>query len=272
GSGDLNSTQQGSGIDFSETRPYQPGDEPRHINWRATARTGKPQVRVFHKDLSPHCYFLIDRRTSMRFGTRTRLKVTQAARLALFLASWEVKQGSELGSLMLNSTPQWQAATNGQQAIQQLAQSATLACPPLGGVANFSFKYALSLLAEQIPQGSHVYLLSDFQDVTTDLQAQLYQLGQNHQVLAISIYDIAEHTLPKAGYLQLSWELHRGHQDNRNDQLIDTRNNTVQEDYQLRFNENQENIKQLCKKSDINYISISSQTENIVSALQATLA
>jgi len=265
GSGDLNSTQQGSGIDFSETRPYQPGDEPRHINWRATARTGKPQVRVFHKDLSPQCYFLIDRRASMRFGTRTRLKVTQAARLALFLASWEVKQGAELGSLILNNTPQWQVASNGQQTIQQLAQSTTLACPPLDGDSKFNFKYALSLLIEQIPQGSHVYLLSDFQDVTTDLQAQFYQLGQNHRVLAINVYDIAEQQLPKAGYLNLSW------QGIRNDQLIDTENNKVQQDYQLRFNENQEKIKQLCNKADINFISISNQADNIASALRESL-
>ncbi len=267
GSGDLSSTQQGSGIDFSETRPYQPGDEPRHINWRATARTGKPQVRVFHKDLSPQCYFLIDRRASMRFGTRSRLKVTQAARLSIFLASWEAQAGTELGALILNETPKWQTATNGQQGIYQLAKFASLAAPPLDIHSTFSLKRALSLLTKQIPQGSHVYLLSDFYDLNNEMQAQLYELGQQHRVLAIHIYDAAERQLSNAGHLNLCWGEQHGLESNS---LVDTGSHKIQKAYQFSFNERQQNIKQRCKKSGIHFISICSQTDNLAEALQAT--
>jgi len=267
GSGDFSSQQQGSGIDFSETRPYQPGDEPRHINWRATAKTGRPQVRVFHKDLTPPCYFLIDRRATMRFGTRTRLKVTQAARLAIFLASWEQQNNTAIGSLILNESLQWQpAVSGGQQVVHQLAQFVSRACPALDTETDLSFKHAVSLLADQIPQGSHVYLLSDFHDLNTDMQSQLYQLGQQNQVLATSIYDIAEQQLPHAGYLQLRW----GKQQKiQNPQPIDTDDLEIQKACQLSFNKHQQQIKQIFEKADINYISISSQSNNLASALQA---
>jgi uncharacterized protein (DUF58 family) len=272
GSGDLSSNQQGNGIDFSETRPYQAGDEPRHINWRATARTGRPQVRVFHKDVSPQSYFLIDRRATMRFGTRSRLKVTQAARLAIFLASWEAQTGTELGALILNETPQWQTATNGQQGIYQLAKFASHAAPPLDTHSTFSLKRTLPLLTKQIPQGSHVYLLSDFYDLNNEMQAQLYELGQQHRVLAIHIYDTAEKQLPNAGHLNLCW----GEQqelDNNSlvyNSLVDTGSHKIQKAYQLSFNERQQSIKQLCKKAGIHFISICSQTDNLAEALQAT--
>jgi len=266
-SGDLTSLQQGSGIDFSETRPYQAGDEPRHINWRATARTGRPQVRVFHEDLSPHCYFMIDRRASMRFGTRTRLKVTQAARLAIFLASQEAQKGAETGSLILNKKPQWQPAISGQQGIYQLAQLATAPCPPMRNDSTLSIKQALSLLAEYIPPGSHIYLLSDFYDLRKEMLAPLFQLGQQHRVWAIDIYDKAEQQLPNAGYLRLLWN----QQDAlKNNILINTQDSSVKKQYQKGFEQKQQQIKKLCEMADINFTSVCSHTENISSALLGT--
>jgi len=262
--GDITSQQQGSGIDFSETRAYQAGDEPRHINWRATARSGRPQVRVFHEELSPHCYFLIDRRASMRFGTRTRLKVSQAARLAIFLASREAQKGAQTGYLILNEKPQWQPATRGQQGIYQLAQLATAPCPPMRDDSTLSIKQALSLLAEHIPPGSHIYLLSDFYDLQKDMLAPLYQLGQQHHAWAIGIYDKAERQLPIAGYLQLLWKQHTTLQNNI---LVNTQDKTLVKQCRQRFEQKQQHIKKLCEMADINFTSVCSSTENISSAL-----
>ncbi|VAW55856.1 hypothetical protein MNBD_GAMMA07-922 [hydrothermal vent metagenome] len=259
-SGDFEAQQQGSGIDYSETRPYQPGDEPRHINWRATARTGRPQVRVFHKDVSPSAYFLIDRRATMRFGTRSRLKVSQATRLATFLASAEAQKGLGAGGLILNETPQWLPALGGQQGVAQLAQFASQACTPLNGESNFSFKRALALLIEQMSQqssatGSRIFLLSDFYDLHDNMLSQLYQLSHQHHVCAIELYDSAEQQLPKAGMLQLLW----GNINN----IVDTQNTVTINEYKQRFESKQRHIKILFEKANINFISMSSQVEDI---------
>jgi uncharacterized protein (DUF58 family) len=265
-SGDLASLQQGGGIDFSETRPYQAGDEPRHMNWRATARSGRPQVRVFQQDLTATSYFLIDRRSNMRFGTRQRLKVTQAARLAIFLATWEARSGTELGSLILNESPQWQPPVSGHDGIYQLAQLACKPCPPLFDFPEVDMKLALSLLAEQIPLGSHLYLFSDFFDLEENLLPRLYQLGEQHRVWAINIHDPAEQTFPKAGHLQLVWN----QASNTTFNIINTNDADIQQQQYSYFEQRQQQIKNLCDLAGIFYTAVFSNENNIAKALQTT--
>jgi len=271
-SGDLTSQRHGNGIDFSEIRPYQTGDEPRYINWRATARAGRPMVRVFHEDLTPQSYYLIDRRASMRFGTRTRLKVTQAARLAIFLASWEAQKGAELGSLILNQTPQWHSPLSGPQGVYQLAQNVSRSCVPLPAtlkqVATLSMKRALSILIEHIPLGSHVYLISDFYDLEDDILPELYQLGQQQCVWALGVYDAAEQKLPDAGKLQLMWGEDK---IQGNCQLTNANDPVVQSQYQLAFMKKQLHIKSIFEKAGINFNVISSVENDLSTALMGAV-
>ena len=264
-SGNLVSQRQGSGIDFSETQPYQAGDEPRHMNWRATARTGRPMVRVFQQDLTPTSYFLIDRRSNMRFGTRQRLKVTQAARLAIFLASWEARSGTELGSLIIDESLQWHPPVSGQDGIYQLAQLACKPCPPLFDSPQIDIKRALSLLAEQVPLGSHLYLLSDFIDLEEDLLPRLYQLGEQHRVWAIDIHDPAEQQLPDAGYLQLVWN-----QTSTAGNVINTGDVSIRQQQQSRFEQRQQQLKSLCERAGIFYSNIFCNENDITKALRDT--
>jgi len=260
-SGHLNSQHQGSGIDFAETRIYQPGDEPRHINWRATARTGTPMVRVFHEDTAPLACFVIDRRANMRFGTRTRLKVTQAARLAIFLATWEARRGAELAALILNETPHWLPPVSGQNGIHNLVQLATAPCPPIDTAESADINKTLSLLVEQLPAGSHVYLLSDLYDLTESTLPQLYRLGSQHRVWALSIFDTAEQNLPQAGQLQLVWS-------NNADVTINTHDSTVQNTYASSFQLRQENTRQLCERAEITFSTVAAHFDDLANALQ----
>ena len=263
-SGNLVSQRQGSGIDFSETRQYQAGDEPRHMNWRATARTGRPQVRVFQQDLTPASYFIIDRRSNMRFGTRQRLKVTQAARLAIFLASWEARCGTELGSLTLDESLQWQAPASGQDGLFQLAQLASKACPPLFAAPTMTMEQVLSLLAEQIPPGSHLYVLSDFFDLEENLLPRLYQLGEQHRVWAIDIHDRAEQQLPDAGFLQLVWNKTSAIACN----VINTSEVKIQQQQSSRFEQRQQQLRKLFDRAGIFYSSVFCHENDIVKALR----
>ncbi len=267
-SGNLVSQRQGSGIDFSETRPYQAGDEPRHMNWRATARTGRPQVRVFQQDLAPVSYFLIDRRSNMRFATRRRLKVTQAARLAIFLASWEARCGTELGSFLVEDSLQWQTPVSGQAGIFQLAQLASKACPPLFDTPSMTIKQILSQLAEQMPSGSHLYILSDFFDLEENLLPRLYQLGEQHRVWAIDIHDLSEQQLPDAGFLQLVWNKTSAVAGN----LINTSDAKIRQQQTLRFEQRQQQLKKLFDRAGIFYSPVFCHEDDIAKALRmATL-
>ena len=260
-SGSYHSQYQGGGIDFAESRAYQPGDDPRHINWRAMARTGIPMVRLFHEEQSPTACFVVDRRASMRFGTRTRLKAAQAARLAIFLATWEARRGAEIGGLILNETFHWQAPTSGQTGINNLSRLVSAACPPLEATEHPDFNKALSLLAAQLPTGSHLYLLSDFYDLNEFSLPNLYRLGNEHRAWAISMHDKAEQELPRAGKLQLVW-------NHENQVSVDSNSATLGNSIRDHHRQRLEAISRLCARADIMHTSIAAHEDDLVQALR----
>ena len=85
-SGLLASRALGSGTDYAESRVYQYGDDPRSINWRLSARSTDTFVKTFHTESRPCVSILLDQRKSMIFGTKKRLKISQALRVASLLA------------------------------------------------------------------------------------------------------------------------------------------------------------------------------------------
>jgi uncharacterized protein (DUF58 family) len=80
--GGLPSRWRGRGMDFRESRIYQPGDEIRHMDWRVTARSGKAHTKLFEEEREQALLLVMDFNPSMRFGTRVRFKNVQAARAA----------------------------------------------------------------------------------------------------------------------------------------------------------------------------------------------
>lgn len=260
-SGNLLSNIHGSGIDFAETRAYQPGDEPRHINWRATARSGKPMVRIFHDELAATSCFFLDRRSSMRFGTRVRLKATQLARLAIFLAAWESRRGAELGCLSMNDDLQWLSPRSGESGTSQVIRSVIQPCPPLDERSMPPLQHSLSRMAEQLPGGSHVYLISDFLDLDDELKPLLHRLGKHHRVWAIQVFDTAEQHLPAAGILQLVWGTRTS------PPAINTSSSATRLHYEQLFQHHHKRIADLFAMADISFSSIATDANDLALAL-----
>src|SRR5271155_4260155 len=73
-SGDYTSPFRGQGLVFHEVREYRFGDDIRSIDWRVTARTGKPHVKVFIEERERTVILCINANASMRFGTRGTFK------------------------------------------------------------------------------------------------------------------------------------------------------------------------------------------------------
>ena len=80
-SGNHLSKLRGRGMDFAEVRNYQAGDEVRHMEWRVTARTGRPHVKIFQEERERPAVIFVDFNASMFFGTRLAFKSVIAARL-----------------------------------------------------------------------------------------------------------------------------------------------------------------------------------------------
>lgn len=95
--GQQSSRLYGRGMDYAESRIYQPGDDVRRMDWRLTARSGRLHTKLFEEEHEGRLLILLDTHESMRFGTRVRLKSVQAARAAALAAWYAVRAGERVG-------------------------------------------------------------------------------------------------------------------------------------------------------------------------------
>src|SRR5210317_539963 len=92
---------RGRGVDFVESRNYQPGDDIRNMDWRVTARTGKPHTKIFQEERERPVLVVVDASPSLYFGTRTRLKSVAAGQLAAAIAWASVRRGDRIGAFLI---------------------------------------------------------------------------------------------------------------------------------------------------------------------------
>ncbi|MEO8671843.1 MAG: DUF58 domain-containing protein [Tahibacter sp.] len=98
-SGVRDSRFRGRGVDYVESRAYQPGDDIRNMDWRVTARSGKPHTKLFQEERERSVLLVVDHNATMQFGTRVRFKSVQAARAAAFVAWSAVRGGDRIGAV-----------------------------------------------------------------------------------------------------------------------------------------------------------------------------
>ena len=184
----------GSGSDFAEVRAYQPGDEPRHIDWRATARSQYPLVRTYHSEFSQPLCLVIDRRPAMRFATRVRLKVTQALRMALWIGGGAARSGREISAVLLDYPCHWLPSQQGMLSLRSMAKLANMPCPPSEpeDTQQINWQQILSGLKQHMPRGSELILLSDFSGLGGDDNKMLRMLGNHCVTRAIHVFDPSE--------------------------------------------------------------------------------
>jgi hypothetical protein len=204
--GDVRSIYRGHGMDYEESRHYQPGDDPRYMNWALTARTGQHYMKVFREERQPGVFIVVDRRHTMRFGTQQRLKVTQAARVAAIAAFSAQEQNFSVGGVILDNEMEWFKENQQKQAIFDfIHQSVRPALPLFDNQQRQEpeINNVLRILNEVLTTGSTIFLISDFYDIDESSQPILLQLSSSHKINAIQITDPAELKLPKAGSLSL---------------------------------------------------------------------
>jgi len=267
--GDSRSTHRGYGLDYEESRPYQPGDDPRYMNWPLTARSGELYMKVFREERRPGVFVLIDRRSNMRFGTRTRLKVTQAARAATCITFAALQRHASVGGAILSTatqTTQWIKDTGNEHDAFALIHAACAACPPRNysdGTATTEpgFSQVLNILQALITPGTQVYLISDFSDMDEQHRGQLLHLATENPVHAIHISDPAEHHLPKLG------SAHFSSVDDRSSIVLDTQSADVQAEYEDAARKHFATTQQLFRGLGIPYTPLSTVDDAIENRL-----
>ncbi len=101
-SGAYLSAFKGRGMEFEEARPYQPGDDIRNLDWRVTARTGKPHTKLFREERERPILLWVDYRNTMFFATKGVYKSVIAARAAALLAWSAHHHGDRVGGIIFS--------------------------------------------------------------------------------------------------------------------------------------------------------------------------
>ncbi len=95
---------RGRGLHFEELRGYLPGDDVRAIDWKVTARTGEPYVRVMTEERDRPALIVVDQRMTMFFGSRLNMKSVTAAEAAALAAFRILDQGDRVGGIVFGDT------------------------------------------------------------------------------------------------------------------------------------------------------------------------
>ena len=195
--GEQESTVIGSGLDFAGRRAYVAGDDPRFIDWRASARSQQTLLRNYYSELSSPGCIVIDRRPGMAFGTRKRLKVTQAVRVGITLGTSLLRGGYQLACLLLDNPDYWQPAQSSMAVFRQTAKKAASACPPDDQRdSTHSWGRISDGLKNRLPKGSRLIMISDFLQLDEAEYKVIQQLCFHYDVTVIQVIDPLEQYLP----------------------------------------------------------------------------
>lgn len=199
--GDYRSSFLGAGTELAQVRPYEPGDDPRRIDWNVTARTAEPHVRVHLAERVLATWLVLDTSASMEFGTAERRKADVAEGVAIAIGHVATRRGNRLGVVAFgDAAPHVLPPRQGRVGLLGLLTELRQRDGSRGGAT--SLGDALTRTAAVAQQHGLVVIASDFRG-PLDWRAPLLQLASRHDVLAVEIRDPREQELPAAGELWL---------------------------------------------------------------------
>lgn len=244
--GEYKSIFKGCGMEFNEVREYQPGDEIRSIDWKITAKVGRPFVKRYNEEREQTLFFLIDLSSSGQFGTDHKTKNEIAVELFALLGFSAVRNNDKVGVLAFTDQvelfiPPVKGNQNVLRVIRQL-----LNFKPAGTGTNIA--KALDYFGRLHSKRSILFLVSDFQD--SSYEKELTILANKHDLIAVSISDPAEELIPLVGLVSL--------QDTETGEIytIDTSPPKIRATFLKNISERNANRSQSFQKHNIDEITI----------------
>ena len=255
---------RGRGMEFDESRPYQPGDDPRNINWRVTARSTEAYTKLFREERERPVLVVVDLRSNMHFATQGCFKSVNAS-CAAALISWAAHhRGDRLGGLIFgDSTHRELKPGLGRQAalryVHELVKHPDWQMSADEGPANDEeppLTRAMAALRRVARPGSLVVVISDFIGFSRAAQAYLAGVARHNEVLAVFVSDPLEHDLPPPGrYRLVSFDA---------ELAIETYARTARQDYERAFEKRQHSLDEFCQRYGIHLMAMSTKDDPIV--------
>ena len=235
---------KGRGMEFAEARPYQPGDDVRHIDWRVTARTMRTHTKLYREERERPVMLVLDQCRQMFFGSRKRLKSVQASRIAALMGWRALLRGDKVGGILFSEKLHYEFRPRGdrQQYLRLLSKIMTVHNCIADEMKNdqwvFESKYQLSealiRVRHVVQPGSLVYIFSDFHSFNEECRKQMFQLSKHNHLEVYLLSDPLEKEAPSHGNYIMS--------DGKSNAWINSSNTNIRRLYSEAFDKHQQSL------------------------------
>lgn len=259
---------RGRGMDFEEVRLYQPGDDIRSIDWRVTARTQVAHTKIFREERERPVFMLVDQRSPLFFGSTRCFKSVLAAQIAALLGWAALANGDRLGALVFGDYNQRDVRPRrSKHAVLELLHQLQdynhrLTSPitpapaslPSGQLQKANSLNEMLADARRIAKpGCALFIISDFHDVETKAEQQLFELARHTDVTLIHVYDQLERQLISNSPLTIS--------NGRERLQLAANEKAFQQAYQHQFDQQLALLTSICKRLRIPLLSYATQDD-----------
>jgi uncharacterized protein (DUF58 family) len=256
--GQYQSVFKGQGMDFTDVREYQPGDDIRVIDWNVSARTDQMHIKQFVEERELTVLLLVDASASQTFGTVNRSKLETSAELAALLAFSAIKNNDRVGLFMFTDRVEtFIPPKKGRKHVLRVITEILDFRPekPRTDLAS-----ALEYLAKITRKKALVFVISDFQD--QDFEMSLSIANRRHEVIPVLVEDPMEFELPDMGLVPF--------QDPETGEVFmaDTSSGKVRAEFRAAAKRRHKRLLHLFRKNKIDHIPIRTDKSHIEPLLQ----
>ena len=243
---------KGRGMDFDRVRNYVAGDDVRTIDWNVTARTGEPHIKLFTEERELTIMLMIDVSASSDFGSVADSKRELAAEAAGVLAASAIRNRDKVGLILFSDDVElYIPPGKGRLHIMRLIRETLYFQPERKGT---DITKALDFANRIVHRKSVFFLVSDFclgtrfEENLTELRKKLKITSRRHDVIAVSVTDPREETLPDVGRIRI--------EDSETGRVVelDTGSTKVRRDFESRSRQRRETVSTRIRSIGVDFL------------------
>ena len=251
--GEYHSVFKGQGMEFEEVREYVPGDDIRMIDWNVTARTSVPHIKKLIEERELTVMLMVDASGSGRFGSVDRFKNELAAELCAVLALSAIKNNDRVGLIIFTDEVElYVSPDKGRRHVLRVIREVLYFTPKGRGT---NIPGALHFLNGVTRRHSIAFIVSDF--MADDYETALRIANKRHDVVAVTVCDPREETLPNVGLLNV-----RDAESGR-EVLVNTQDPKVRSLYELKSRKRNEERNMIFRRTRVDAINVRTDTPYI---------